>query len=210
MNFVQKEKPGKLARSVGMWPARNGAHLQTNDGTLHGFFSQSDSSLPHQPIDTIDIMRRDRLNQDGKSLGMSISMYIKWERFSFFYYCPRLQIATIDTRHSSSGIFTSSKTNKPYNGPELSTYKSSSNLYKWWSFYTPNKRLQTAMTIQVNTRGMKHSPFIGTNGTSSIELPPVSFYMRPMLLEIIQKYEVQSGFIIKAIVSRGLTSHLRC
>ena len=150
------------------------------------------------------------MNQDGKNLDMSISIYIEWKLLGFFYYRHRLQIASIDTHHSSSGIFTSSKTNKPYNGPELSTYKSPSNLYKWWSFYTPNKRLQTAMAIQVNTWGMKLSPFIGTSGNPSMETPPVTFYMRPLQVEIIYKYQVQSGFIIKAIVSPGLTSHLGC
>ena len=80
-------------------------------------------------------------------------------------------------------------------------------MYKWWLFYTPNKRLQTAMAIQVNTWGMKLSPFIGTSGNPSIEPPPVTFYMRLLQVEIIYKYQVQSGFIIKAIVSPGLTSH---
>ena len=150
------------------------------------------------------------MNQDGKNLDMSISIHIEWKLFGFFYYRQRLRIPSIDNHHSSSGIFTSYKTNKPYNGPELSTYKSPSNLYKWWSFYTPNKRLQTAMAIQVNTWGMKLSPFIGTSGSPSMEPLPVTLYMRPLQVEIIYKYQVQSSFIIKAIESPGLTSHLRC
>ena len=59
------------------------------------------------------------------------------------------------------------------------------------------------MAIQVNTWGMKLSPFIGTSGNPSIEPPPVTFYMRFLQVEIIYKYQVQSGFIIKAIVSQA-------